>query len=96
MCNGSKEKDAPYDLCQAMLTPFEKSVLLDLEDAKMIKYEETSDTGVQMSTTLYSADEIKSMKTYNKLFSLDKLIVDNQEERFADLVKKLNWQIGIH
>ena len=94
MCNSDKNEDAPYELFQDLLTPFEKSALIDLEDAKKLQYDEVSEKGETMSTTIYNG--INSMKTLNKLFTLNKVKVDDEEKEFTDLVKKLNWQIGIH
>lgn len=92
MCNAKEnEGKAPYILAQHMMTPFEKSVLLNLDEAKSITYTEGETT-----TTCFSQKDISSMNMLNKLFNLDKIKVDNKEEDFADLCKKLNWRIGIH
>ncbi len=92
MCNVKENGDnAPYILTQHMMTPFEKSVLLDLDEAKSITY-----TDGDTTTTCYSKEEITSMKVLNKLFDLEKVKVNDKEEVFSQLCKKLDWKIGIH
>ena len=98
MCGAPDNKDANYDLVQNMLTPFEKSVLLDLENAKSIGFEtEDETTKLKTSTTIYSKEEINSMKTLNKIFSLNKVKIDGEEKDLTSIVKdKYKWTIGVH
>ena len=94
----AENKDANYDLVQNMLTPFEKSVLLDLRNAKSIGFEtENETTKLKTSTTIYSKEEINSVKTLNKIFSLSKVKVDGKEKDLTSIVKdEYKWTIGVH
>ena len=38
MCNANENKNAAYVLLQHMMTPFEKSLLIELKDAKSTYY----------------------------------------------------------
>ena len=98
MCGAPDNKDASYDLVQNMLTPFEKSILLDLENAKSLCFEtEDETTKLKTSTTIYSKEEINSIKTLNKIFSLSKVKVDGEEKDLTSIVKdEYKWTIGVH
>ena len=98
MCGAPDNKDANYDLVQHMLTPFEKSVLLDLENANSLGIEtEEENTKLKTSTTYYSKEEINSVKTLNKIFSLNKVKVNGEDKDLTSIVKeKYKWTIGVH
>lgn len=94
MCDGRNNKDAAYDLLQHMMTPFEKSRILKLSDAKSLSIEEIKDK--QEISTSYYGEALKSMEVLNKLFSLSKVKVDDNELVFNNLIKKETWFVGIH
>ena len=94
MCDGNHNKDAAYDLLQHMMTPFEKSRVLKLYDAKSLKIEEEKDK--EIVSTSYYGEALKSMEVLNKLFSLSKVEVDDIELTFSELIKKETWYVGIH
>ena len=94
MCDGNHNKDAAYDLLQHMMTPFEKSRVLKLYDAKSLKIEEEKDK--EIVSTSYYGEALKSMEVLNKLFSLSKVEVDDIELTFNELIKKETWYVGIH
>jgi len=94
MCDGNNNKNAAYDLLQHMMTPFEKSRILNLCDAKTLTIEEEEDK--ETIITSYSGEALKSMEVLNKLFSLNKVEVDNVDLAFNELIKKETWYIGIH
>lgn len=97
MCNASNNEMAAYDLVQHMLTPFEKSALLGLEDAQSLEYKEVNDKNETTILTIFRKEEILSMKTLNKLFGLEDVKVNGEDKTFSNLVKeKSNWTIGIH
>ena len=87
-----------YDLVQHMLTPFEKSILLDLENAKKLEMEITDAmTDVKENIIINSQEEIKSMKTLSRIFSLSKVKIDEQEKDLTSIVKdKYKWTIGVY
>ncbi len=94
MCDGNHNKDAAYDLLQHMMTPFEKSRVLKLYDAKSLKIKEEKDK--EIVSTSYYGEALKSMEVLNKLFSLSKVEVDDIELTFNELIKKETWYVGIH
>lgn len=96
MCNAKENDNAPYILVQHMMTPFEKSRILNLEEAKSLEIKELTTDKLSKTITYCSHDKIMSAEVLNKLFSLDKVSVDDKEKEFVDLVKDLTWQIGIH
>ena len=98
MCGAPKNKDANYDLVQHMLTPFEKSILLDLENAKKLEMEITDAmTDVKENIIINSQEEIKSMRTLSRIFSLSKVKIDEQEKDLTSIVKdKYKWTIGVY
>lgn len=92
MCKANEDEErACYLLTQHMMTPFEKSVLLNLEEAQSITYTEGDTT-----TTSFKHEDIVSMNMLNKLFGLEKVEVDRKEKDFVELAKTLEWKIGIH
>lgn len=95
MCNANEDKNAAYVLLQHMMTPFEKSLVLELKDAKSLCIEEINEKK-EAQTTTYYGESLKSMEVLNKIFSLDKVLVDDEEQIFATLAKELSWVIGIH
>ena len=95
MCNAGENKNAAYVLLQHMMTPFEKSLLIELKDAKSLCVEEMNEKKEAQSTTYYG-ETLKSMEVLNKLFSLEKVLVDDEEKEFALEAKNLTWVVGIH
>jgi hypothetical protein len=91
MCNASENKDAAYELFQHMLTPFEKGKIIRLQDAKKIKYT-LNDT----TSSIFSQESIKSMKTLANLFELDTIELDDVERNFTQIIKKNKWKVGIY
>ena len=77
------------------MTPFEKSIVLDLEDAKSLQIESKAENGTVSNITYYGQG-IHGQDALNKIFSLEKVVVDNEEKEFSDLVKNYKWTIGIH
>jgi len=94
MCDANHNKDAAYDLLQHMMTPFEKSRILKLYDAKSLKIEEQKDK--EVISTNYYGESLKGMDVLNKLFSLKEVVVDDIELTFNELIKNKTWVIGIH
>jgi hypothetical protein len=78
-----------------MMTPFEISLLIELKDAKSLCVEEVNEKKEAQSTTYYG-ETLKSMEVLNKLFSLEKVLVDDEEKEFALEAKNLTWVVGIH
>lgn len=95
MCNASENKNAAYLLLQHMMTPFEKSLLIELKDAKSLCIEEINESK-EAQTTTYYGEALKSMEVLNKIFSLEKVLVDDEEKEFASEAKDLTWVVGIH
>lgn len=95
MCKADDNENAAYVLTQHMMTPFEKSIILDLEDAKSLKIDDVAADGTESSIFYYGAN-ICGAEALSKIFSLDKVVVDNEEKEFAELVKSYKWTIGIH
>lgn len=96
MCNADKNENAVYDFMQHMMTPFEKSKVLDLTEAKQLKITEINEKNEESITTYYSTEIINSMETLNKIFPLDKVEVDNEEKVVSELIKDKTWVVGIH
>ena len=96
MCNANDNKDAAYDFLQHMMTPFEKSRILHLQDAKKLEIVEKDEANQECHVTYLSHEEIVSMKVLSKIFNLSKVVVDDEEKEFNELVKDQNWIIGIH
>ena len=95
MCNAGENKNAAYMLLQHMMTPFEKSIMIELKDAKSLCIEETNEKK-EAQTTTYYGNALQSMEVLNKLFSLEKVLVDDEEKEFALEAKDLSWVVGIH
>lgn len=95
MCKADENEKAAYTLTQHMMTPFEKSIVLDLEDAKSLQIESKAENGTVSNITYYGQG-IHGQEALNKIFSLEKVVVDNEEREFSDLVKNYKWTIGIH
>jgi len=94
MCDANHNKEAAYDLLQHMMTPFEKSRMLKLYDAKSLKIEEEKDK--ETVSTNYYGESLKSAEVLNKLFSLREVVVDDIELTFNELIKNKTWVVGIH
>lgn len=95
MCDAEKNEETAYTLAQHMMTPFEKSIVLDLEDAKSLQIEDKAADGT-LSNITYYGESIQGKEALSKLFSLDKVVVDNEEREFANLIKNYKWTVGIH
>lgn len=95
MCHADDNKDAAYELLQHMMTPYEKSLMINLVDAKSLELTETNAQNEEMLVTYYSKDTINSMNVLNKMFPVDKVKVDNEEKSFTDLAKEQTWIVGI-
>lgn len=93
MCNAKENDEAAYDLLQHMLTPFEKRKMLELDDAKTMEIHEMKDKTEVCST--YFGEHIIETEALTKLFSLNKVKVDNKDINLNDLVKEQKWYIGI-
>jgi hypothetical protein len=91
MCNASENKDAAYELFQQMLTPFEKGKIINLQDAKKLKY-----SVGEVTSTIFSQESIKSMKTLAHLFELNEVELDDVKKNFVEMIKKNNWKVGIY
>lgn len=91
MCNANENKDAAYELFLQMLTPFEKGMIIKLQDAEKIKYT-VNDT----VNTIFSKESIKSMRTLANLFEINEIEVDGQKRDFLELIKKNKWKVGIY
>ena len=95
MCNANENKNAAYVLLQHMMTPFEKSLLIELKDAKSLCIEEVNENKEEQSTTYYDED-MKSMEVLNKQKKKKKVLVDDEEKEFEIEEKNLTWVVGIH
>lgn len=93
MCNAKENKDAAYDLLQHMLTPFEKSRMLNLREAKSIQLTEVKDK--QEISSTYFGIHASCAEVLNKIFNLDKVVVDNKEIMFNQIVRDQKWCVGI-
>jgi len=99
MCNAPENEMAAYDLVQHMLTPFEKGVLLKLDEAKKIEYDEMPVYGqTPMHTSICGNEHINNIQTLSKLFSIQKVTVDDKEIDLSEVVKnrRKEWIVGIH
>lgn len=100
MCVAEKEDDASIELIEQMLTPFEKSQILNLDEAQTLKYSEKiegKDAGITTSI-ISGKDNITSIKTLCKLFDLDKVTVDEVDKDLKKLTKEKatkKWTIGV-
>ena len=83
MCNATENENAPYMLVQHMMTPFEKSRILNLEEAKSLEIKEETTDKLSRSITYCSHERIMSAEVLNKLFGLDKVSVDDNEKEFV-------------
>lgn len=100
MCGEKDEDDASIELIEKMLTPFEKSQILNLAEAESLEYEEPLKEGEPgvMTTIIRNKEEIKSMQTLNKLFGLDKVTINNEDIDLKEMVKtkfSKKWTIGV-
>lgn len=100
MCEEEDEDDASIELVEKMLTPFEKSQILNLAEAEKLEFEEPAKDGEKgtVITIINNKEEIKSMQTLNKLFSLDKVTIDNEDIDLKESVKTKfdkKWTIGV-
>ena len=100
MCEEKDEDDASIELIEKMLTPFEKSQILNLAEAESLEYEEPLKDGEPgvMTTIIRNKEEIKSMQTLNKLFGLDKVTINNEDIDLKEMVKtkfSKKWTIGV-
>lgn len=100
MCEEKEDDDASIELVEKMLTPFEKSQILNLDEASSLKFEEPlqdKKDGV-MTTIIKSKEEIQSIKTLNKLFTLDKVTIDDEDIDLKEEVRTRfdkKWTIGV-
>lgn len=98
MCGDCSKEDAPFALLQEMLSPFEKRLMGKLEDANKLEITEiefVDGKNIDRTTTIFSKDEILSMKTMNKIFGLDTIKLDDKSINFVDVVKDKDWKVGI-
>ena len=95
MCGADDNDEAAYDFLQHMMTPFEKSRILKLEDAKSLKIEEENEAHKILSTSYYNT-MLKSEEVLNKIFELKDFIVDDEDMNMSELIQQENWKIGIH
>lgn len=96
MCNAKENEDAAYTLMQHMMTPFEKSIMLDLQDAKSLKICTKNEKNEEMNITYCNHESIVGAEALNKLFQIETAEIDGVEKNFADLAKEKVWMIGIH
>jgi hypothetical protein len=100
MCEEEEDDDASIELVEKMLTPFEKSQILNLAEADSLEFEEPLGEGQKGTkvTTIYDKNEIKSIETLNKLFRLDKVKINKEDIDLKELVKTKfdkKWIIGV-
>lgn len=96
MCNADKDENASFVLSQHMMTPFEKSKILHLDEAKSLTIKTLTAANEDCITTYYKPEDINSYNTLNKLFSLDKVKVNEEDKDFTLIAKNMTWIIGIH
>lgn len=96
MCHADDNKDASFVLSQHMMTPFEKSRILHLDKAESLTIKTLTAANEDCITTYYKPEDINSYNTLNKLFSLDKVKVNNEDKDFTSIAKDMTWVIGIH
>ena len=94
MCNAKENPNASYDLLQHMMTPFEKSKMIDLEAADSVEFIELNAQNEEQSITYYDTS-IRKMEVLNKLFDATHVKINKEEKIFIDLIKTQNWKIGI-
>lgn len=95
MCNAKENDDAAYLLMQHMMTPFEKSRELDLEDAKSLKVMTVNERNEEEHVTYCNHESIVGAEALNKLFQVSKAEVDDVEYDFIALAKDNTWRIGV-
>ena len=100
MCQEEDEDDASIELVEKMLTPFEKSQILNLAEAEKLEFEEPIGEGKEgtITTIIKNKEELKSMQTLNKIFNLDKVTIDNEDIDLKEMVRTKftkKWTIGV-
>lgn len=95
MCNANENENAAYTLMQHMMTPFEKSIMLELEDAKTLALTFKNEKNEEEHITYCNHDAIVGAEALNKLFQIEKAVVDDEEKDFAILAKDKVWMVGI-
>ena len=94
MCDANHNPNATYDLLQHMMTPFEKSKILDIDRVSKLEIEE-EDEKHQKTITTYYTKHMEFMNLLAKLFPASVVKTDGVEKNFAELIKPQHWKIGI-
>ena len=98
MYGGEKNTDGPFELVKDMLTPYEKLLLLNLDEVDDVIVTEETTTNGKTSATLnyYPAKKIKTdSNAQNKLFSATEIKVKGKEVDLVGMIKEKGWRIGI-
>lgn len=96
MCNAGNNKNACYDLVQHMLTPYEKSMMINLKEAPSLTVSGLTDNN-EPYTIYYNRKNLATGADvlYN-LFRCPLATVNSKEFNFAEIIKKHKWVVGIH
>ncbi len=95
MCGAPERANAPYDLIQHMLTPFEKMVLLGIDRIQSLTVEGLTEQGQKVTTTYFNKEEMVSKDALERIFTAETVKVNKDTMSFITLIKELKWKVGI-
>lgn len=96
MCEADKNPNAPFVLGQHMMTPFEKSMMINLQEAPNLSLSGVNENNEEYSVYYDKKILQNSVNVLAELFKVDKCKVGDKEENFTLLAKKQKWTVGIH
>lgn len=96
MCEADKNPNAPFVLSQHMMTPFEKSMLINLQEAPNLSLSGVNENNEEYSVYYDKKILQNSVNVLAELFKVDKCKIGDKEENFTLLAKKQKWTVGIH
>lgn len=96
MCEADKNPNAPFVLSQHMMTPFEKSMLINLQEAPNLSLSGINENNEEYSVYYDKKILQNSVNVLAELFKVDKCKIGDKEENFTLLAKKQKWTVGIH
>ena len=96
MCDADKNSNAPFVLGQHMMTPFEKSMMINLQEAPNLSLSGVNENNEEYSVYYDKKVLQNSLNVLAELFKVDKCKIGDKEENFTLLAKKQKWTVGIH
>lgn len=96
MCGAPERANAPYDLIQHLLTPFEKMILLGQDRIQSLTVEGLTEQGQKVTTTYFNKDEMVSKEAFEKIFAAETVKINKDTMSFITLIKDKQWKVGIH